>query len=72
MLLITPYYFVLPDALREEMEQQQSQELEENNRAHSQQMMAARMELERAMELSKQKVKFETYCLKGRRLRFVG
>ena len=40
------------------MEQKSSQLLEEASHMHSQQMMAARMELERAMEISKQKVHF--------------
>ena len=40
------------------MEQKSSQLLEEASHMHSQQMMAARMELERAMEISKQKVLF--------------
>ena len=49
---------IFTESLQEEMEQKSSQLLEEASHMHSQQMMAARMELERAMEISKQKVHF--------------
>ena len=42
--------------LRTELQQQHASELDETNRSHQLQMQAARMELDRAIELSRQKV----------------
>lgn len=44
------------DILQEELESKHLLEMEEAGRMHSQQMMVARMELDRALELTKQKV----------------
>jgi len=42
--------------MRTELEQQHSIEMEQLTREHQQELFAARMELERALELTKQKV----------------
>ena len=59
--LLDSFYFSkkcvsFPDMLREEDEQKYLGQMEEMSKGHHQQLMAARMELDRAMELAKQKV----------------
>ncbi len=48
--------FFIPESLRTELEHKHSLELEQSGRQHQQQMHAARMELERALEITRQKV----------------
>lgn len=48
----------LVENLRTELQQKYSLELDETSRSHQMQLQAARMELERAIELSGQKVFF--------------
>ena len=54
---ILRYFTRFLDGLNEKWEQRYASELDEQTQQHSQQMQVARMELERAIELSKQKVK---------------
>ena len=47
---------IFTENLRTELQQQHAAELDETSRSHQLQMQAARMELDRAIELSRQKV----------------
>ena len=58
--MISGAYFFLPDNMRSDLRQAHSLEIETVSHDHQQQLAAARMELERSIELTRQKVESQT------------
>ena len=57
IFLSMSFFLYISDSLRDDMYQRHMQELERKSKEHEAHMQTARMELERAVEISKQKVK---------------
>ena len=68
MLLISLHF---AEKLKLELSQRHMAEMDQLSRAHKTQMIAAKMELERAVELKQQKVRECAYCLVGSGVRVI-